>query len=68
MLLPSTDLRLTRRQALEALGCASALALGGCATGGQEGPAAEPAPEAEPDAAAGPSPSRSPRQSASFPR
>lgn len=56
MLLPSTDLRLTRRQALEALGCASSLALGGCATGWQEGPAAEPGPEAEPDAAAVPEP------------
>lgn len=56
MLLPLTDLRLTRRQALEALGCASSLALGGCATGWQEGPAAEPEPEAEPDAATGPEP------------
>lgn len=56
MLLPLTDLRLTRRQALRALGCASALALGGCATGGQEGPAAEPGPEAAPDAAVEPEP------------
>lgn len=56
MLLPLTDLRLTRRQALEALGCASALALGGCTAGGQEGPAAEPAPAAEPDAATEPEP------------
>lgn len=56
MLLPLTDLRLTRRQALGALGCASALALGGCATGGQEGPAAGPGPEAEPDATVEPEP------------
>lgn len=56
MLLPLTDLRLTRRQALGALGCASALALGGCATGGQEGPAAELGPEAAPDAAVEPEP------------
>lgn len=56
MLLPLTDLRLTRRQALGAFGCASALALGGCATGGQEGPAAEPGPEAAPDAAVEPEP------------
>ena len=56
MLLPLTDLRLTRRQALGALGCASALALGGCATGRQEGPAAGPGPEAEPDATVEPEP------------
>lgn len=56
MLLPLTDLRLTRRQALGALGCASALALGGCATGGQEWPASGPGPEAAPDAAVEPEP------------
>ena len=60
MLLPLTDLRLTRRQALEALGCASALALGGCATGGQEGPAAEPGPVDELDVTAEPEPAPRP--------
>lgn len=57
MLLPLTDLRLTRRQALEALGgCASALALGGCATGGQEAPGPGPVDELDVTAELEPAP------------